>query len=146
MNTQLLISRMNELGFTYRTVAAKTGLPEVAIKDMAQGRIEPTFYDTIRLARFLGLHLEPLTEDVKAAAAYNLGRFITEYCKERDWEVADFAEASGVDTATLRGVVGGTLRVSNHDARRIAELTGLTLEELAAVYLDETSAEGSGAS
>ena len=141
MNTQIIISRMNELGLNYRTLAAKAGVSAKTLQNAIEGHDIILFFDTMKVARFLGLSLDDVLLEGKASAERNLSELVTRYCVAKDWELPDFAEAAGLNTGNLRGIVAGSQKPSNGEAAKIAELVGISMDELARVCVGEVSVD-----
>lgn len=141
MNTQVIIDRMNELGLTYRSLATRAGVGAKTLQNALEGHDVIMFFDTMRVARLLGLTLEAVLQDNKADAGKNLSELIMRYCKVQDWDLPAFAEAAGVNMNNLRGIVNGSQRMGNGEALKIAAVLGISVDELAAVCMGEKSVD-----
>ena len=141
MNTQIIVDRMNELGLTYRSLAVKAGVSAKVLQNALEEHDVIMFFDTMKIAHFLGLSLDALLTDSKADAGRNLSDLIMRYCKMRDWELPDFAEVAGLNTGNLRAIVSGSQRAGNSEAVRIAQTVGITVDELARVCTGEVSVD-----
>ena len=141
MNTQAIIDRMNELGLNYRTLATKSGVNAKVLQNAIEGRDIIMFFDTMKIAHFLGLSLDDVLLDGKADMARNLAEVVIRYCKVQDWELPDFAAAAGLNIGNLRSIVSGSQRAGNEEAVKIAQVVGISLNELAAVCTGDVSAD-----
>lgn len=138
MNIQAITNRMNELGLNHRTLALKAGVSVKMLQNVFEGRDVLGFFDTMKVARFLGLKLETLLAD-KTDATKNLRELIVGYCKVRDWNIPDFAESAELNANSLLDVISGVGRLGNTEAARIARQLGISVDELASVCLGDMS-------
>lgn len=141
MNTQIIVDRMNELGLNYRTLAAKAGVSARTLQNAIEGHDILVFFDTLKVAHFLGLSLSDVLQEGKADMGRNLAALIVRYCKVQDWELPDFAAAAGLNTGNLRAIVSGSQRAGNSEAVRIAQTVGITVDELARVCTGDVSVD-----
>ena len=140
MNTQAIIDRMNVLGLNYRTLATKSGVSAKVLQNVIEGRDVMLFFDTLKVARFLGLSLDNVLLDGKVNMANNLTELVIRYCKIQDWELPEFASQADINTKNLRNFISGTQQLGNGEAVKIAQVIGISVDELAAVCTGEKSA------
>lgn len=141
MNTQIIVDRMNELGLNYRTLAAKAGVSAKTVQNAIEGHDVILFFDTVKVARFLGLSLDVLLEEGGSSVERNLSELIMRYCKVRGWELSDFAEAAALNAGSLRGIVAQSQKPGNGEAAKIAAVVGISVDDLARVCTGEVSVD-----
>lgn len=140
MNTQAIIDRMNVLGLNCRTLAAKAGVSAKVLQNVIEGRDIMLFFDTLKVARFLGLPLDDVLLDGRADMAHNLTELVIRYCKMQGWELPEFASQADINTKNLRNFISGTQQLGNSEAVKIAQVIGISVDELADVCMGEKSA------
>lgn len=141
MNTQAIIDKMNTLGLTYRTLAAKAGVSAKFLQSTLEGHDVMVFFDTLRVAGVLGLTMKEVLLDTRSDTTKNLASLVMEYCSKRGLEVGDIAEAAGMKTTTLRECISGGRRIANVEAVKLAEAMDIDIDTVAAVCRGDMSAK-----